>query len=128
MISGSTTKVLIRGVPYGQRKTRGDLSAPGRWTDAVIAQTADVEPVDGPCQLDVTFLLPPDKYPADLPHGPDLDNLLKRFQDALNQTVFAEVEGADSSIVEVSARKSRVASSGEAGARLVIKCVKEPRA
>ena len=66
----------INGVPYSQRKTRGDTDAPDRWTEAVRQQTEDLPPVEQACLMKVTFFLPPDKYPKDLPNGPDLDNLL----------------------------------------------------
>lgn len=74
--------------------------------------------------LKVTFLLPPDKYPADLPYGSDLDNLLKRFLDALNQTIFSMTIGKDSSVVSLTATKVKVPSSKEAGAYLEVLPVK----
>jgi hypothetical protein len=39
--------------------------------------------------LRVAFRLPRDKFPKDLPCGPDLGNLLKRLMDALCETVFS---------------------------------------
>lgn len=65
-------------------------------------------------------LLPPDEFPTDFPYGPDLDNLLKRFMDALNVTVFSEAKGKDSCIVSMMVLKTRVASREEAGAHLEV--------
>src|SRR5207244_10598659 len=64
----SYLSVHIRGVPYGKRKTRGDRDAPDRWTDAVIARTKRLPKVSEARLLKATFLLPPDKYPSDLPY------------------------------------------------------------
>jgi Holliday junction resolvase RusA-like endonuclease len=77
--------------------------------------------------LRVTFFLPADKYPADLPYGMDLDNLLKRFFDALQQTVFQNVPGKDSCVTELEARKVRVEASEDAGAELEIHELPCPR-
>jgi len=41
---------------------------------------------------------------------------MKRFSDALNQTIFSETEGKDSCVVEMSVMKTRVDSESEAGA------------
>jgi Holliday junction resolvase RusA-like endonuclease len=93
----------ISGVPY-----------------AVVDQTTHLPKLGGACLVDVTFRLPPDKYPTDHPHGMDLDNLLKRFFDALQKTVFSEVPGGDGCVIEVRARKVKVGSAREAGADLTI--------
>jgi len=58
-------------------------------------------------------------FPTDYPHGTDIDNLLKRFFDALNVTVFSEVLGRDSCVVAVEAVKVRV-TDGRTGADLEI--------
>jgi Holliday junction resolvase RusA-like endonuclease len=51
----------------------------------------------------------------------DLDNLLKRLQDALNQTVLRSAPGKDGAVVSLIARK-RPATDGEPiGVRLVIR-------
>jgi Holliday junction resolvase RusA-like endonuclease len=68
----------------------------------------------------VVFFLPSNKYPLDHPYGMDLDNLLKRFFDALNETIFRSVPGKDGCVTEIDARKIRVASDLEAGAELEI--------
>jgi Holliday junction resolvase RusA-like endonuclease len=112
--------MIIRGVPYSQMKTRGDKEAPRRWSDAVVEQTRGLPCVKEACLVKITFLLPPDKFPVDYPYGPDLDNLLKRFKDALNATVFREAKGKDSCIVAMTVLKSRVASPKEAGAHLEV--------
>ena len=85
-----------------------------------MTQTRGLRRVIGACRLRVTFFLPADKYPDDLPYGMDLDNLLKRFFDALQQTVFIDVPGKDSCVTELEARKARVKSAEDAGAELEI--------
>jgi Holliday junction resolvase RusA-like endonuclease len=106
----------INGIPYGKSKTRGNLDAPNRWTQTVIEQTSHLPKVKEACILRVTFLLPPSKFPKDLPFGPDLDNLMKRFCDALNETIFSQTEGKDSCVIELNVMETRVDSESEAGA------------
>lgn len=110
----------IYGVPYAQLKSRGRVSGCTEWTNAVIRQTAMLPPVLGACRVRVSFLLPPDKYPADHPYGMDLDNLIKRFLDALQETVFRLAPGRDGCVTELEARKVKVMSADEAGAELEI--------
>jgi len=114
------TGLQIKGVPYSRAKSRGDIEGCKRWTDAVIEQTRSLPCVKQACVVKVTFLLPPDKFPSNFPYGPDLDNLLKRFMDALNVTIFCEAQGKDSCIVSLTVSKSRVPSKDEAGAHLEI--------
>ena len=111
---------LIKGVPYSHNKVRGSLGAADQWSQQVRLQSASLPRVKEAYALRVTFLLPPDKFPADFPHGPDLDNLLKRFMDALNDTVFADTPGKDSCVVMLTAMKTRVASYADAGAHLEV--------
>ena len=110
----------IKGVPYAKSKRRGDVKAPERWTEAVKRQTEELPKVKDACLMKVTFLLPPDKFPADLPYGSDLDNLVKRLLDALNQTVFSEAVGGDSCVVSLTVMKTRVSSREEAGVHFEI--------
>jgi len=114
----------ILGIPYGKSKTRGDTSAPEKWTQAIIDQTKHLAKVTEACILRVTFLLPPNKFPSDLPYGPDLDNLIKRFLDALNETIFSETEGKDSCVIELGAIKAKVDSDTEAGALIEVLSIK----
>jgi Holliday junction resolvase RusA-like endonuclease len=94
----------IRGIPYGKNKNRGNINAPRQWTQAIINKTQTLPRIRKACILRITFLLPRDKYPADLPYGPDLDNLTKRFLDALNETIFKDAPGGDSCVAELSER------------------------
>lgn len=112
--------VKIQGVPYGHSKVKGNINAPEEWTERVVEQTKDFPKVTGACLLRVTFLLPPEKFPSDLPFGPDLDNLAKRFLDALNRTIFSEAPGKDSCVIALHVMKSRVDASGEGGALLEV--------
>ena len=113
-------RVSIAGVPYAQLKSRGRLEGRTEWSNAVRKQTAHLEPVSGPCRVRVVFRLPPSKYPLDHPYGMDLDNLLKRFFDALQETVFRTAPGRDGCVIDLEARKVRVGSDAEAGADLEI--------
>lgn len=110
----------IKGIPYGQKKTRGDKKALSRWSDTVVERTKNLKRVKDACILKITFLLPPDKYPADLPYGPDLDNLVKRLCDALNKTIFKDAEGKDSCVIELNVIKTRVESEDKSGAFIEI--------
>ncbi|MBI3933295.1 MAG: hypothetical protein HY316_01300 [Acidobacteria bacterium] len=109
---------FIQGIPYPRHKQRGDIQAPKRWTDEVVQQTEDLPKVANACLLKLTFCLPPDKFPTDLPYGPDLDNLTKRTLDALQCTVFQDAKGHDSYVVVLIAMKTKVANSTEAGLHL----------
>jgi Holliday junction resolvase RusA-like endonuclease len=110
----------IKGTPYGQNKSRGNTEAPAKWTEAVIQQTSVLPKISEACLLKVTFILPEDKFPKDFPYGPDLDNLLKRFLDALNHTIFSDSRGKDSCIISITATKTRATEKEEAGAVIEI--------
>jgi len=111
---------LIRGVPYARDKVMGNLQAPKNWSEQIKIQTQNLPRVREACALKVTFLLPPDKYPKDYPYGPDLDNLLKRLLDGLNETVFSEAKGHDSCVVLLHVMKTKVASYAESGAHIEV--------
>ncbi len=115
---------FIRGVPFSKNKSRGNLDAPARWKASVIEQTLHQPRVTDACVLKATFLLPPDKFPTDLPYGSDLDNLLKLFLDALNETIFSEAKGKDSCVISMTVMKTMVPSNKEAGVHLEILPVK----
>ena len=111
--------MFIEGIPYSKSKVRGDLDAPEKWTQAVKHATRGLPKVKGRASLNLIFVLPKDKYPADHPHGPDLDNLLKRFLDALGRTVLSKAEGKDGAVVKLTVSK-RKAREGEAtGVRMI---------
>lgn len=113
-------EVFIEGVPYSQRKARGDLEAPLKWTKTVVERTRDLPKIKGPCKMSVLFTFPEDKFPADFPYGPDIDNCLKRLCDALGQTIFSDARGADSAIVDLRASKRKASECEQTGARVVI--------
>jgi Holliday junction resolvase RusA-like endonuclease len=110
----------IFGIPYGKFKTRGQKNALKDWTEEIIKQTQSLPTVEEACILNVTFLLPPDKFPDDFPYGPDLDNLLKRLLDALNETIFKDTPGGDSCVVSLHVMKTKVESPKDAGAILEV--------
>jgi Holliday junction resolvase RusA-like endonuclease len=113
-------KEKVNGIPYGHDKVMGDLNAPRVWTDRIIEKTASLEKVNCPCILRVTFHLPQDKFPSNLPYGNDIDNLLKRFCDALGQTIFSEAPGKDSVIISIEATKVKAKQDSDAGAEFEI--------
>lgn len=115
---------FINGTPYGKSKTKGDIEAPSRWSKSIIEQTSKLPKVQEACIAKITFYLPEDKFPTDYPFGPDLDNLLKRFLDALNETILAEAQGKDSCIISFNVSKAKVANVSEAGVHLEIIPVK----
>lgn len=110
----------ITGVPYSQHKRRGNVDGLAVWTRKVIRQTKHLPKVIDACFVNITFLLPPDKFPPNFPYGSDLDNLLKRFLDALNKTIFSEASGKDSCIVAIHATKTKVESPAHSGALLEV--------
>lgn len=106
---------FIKGVPFGKFKKRGDVAAPRRWAEEITRQTEALPRVRDACILKVTFLLPRQSYPRDHPYGPDLDNLLKLFLDALKESVLSEAPGQDGCVVAISIMKVPVASNKAAG-------------
>ena len=111
-------KKFIKGIPYGQNQH--NIEARREWSEEVKKQTRDKPKIQGPCEMRVTFVLSPQQFPNDHPDGPDLDNLLKRFQDALNETIFSECPGKDGCIVQLYADKEKGTSEEKLGARLEI--------
>lgn len=111
---------LIKGVPYSRFKRRGRIEAPAAWSQLVIDQTRDLPKVREACILKVTFLLPEDKFPTDLPYGPDLDNLLKRLLDALNETIFLYARGHDSCVIALTVMKTKASSDVESGVHIEV--------
>lgn len=68
----------------------------------------------------VTFLLPADKYPKDLPYGNDLDNLCKRLFDALSKMIFSDARGKDSCVIALHVMKTKVPPNGQSGVAIEI--------
>jgi len=101
-------------------KSRGNQEAPQKWSDEVVRQTSELPKIKDACIMKVTFLLPPDKYPRDMPYGPDLDNLLKRLLDDLKRTILSEARGGDSCIVSLTVMKTKVSSYEESGAHIEV--------
>jgi Holliday junction resolvase RusA-like endonuclease len=90
------------------------------WTAAVIRQTQNWPRVREACAVHVTFLLPASSFPGDFPYGPDLDNLCKRFFDALNLTVFSTAPGKDSCVVAVHGMKANVPPGENTGVAIEV--------
>jgi len=108
-------KIRIRGVPYPQGTSPRNTEARLRWTEAVVERTKGLPKVTGPCLLRVTFRLPENKFHDKNPFGTDIDNLLKRFLDALSKTVFLDAPGKDACVVSLEATKVIVVNPNEAG-------------
>lgn len=113
-------RLMIHGIPYAKIKTRGDKQAPKRWTAAIVAATGSLPKVKNACLLRVTYLIPKRNVPKDFPYGTDIDNLNKRFFDALSQTIFSDAKGKDSCVIALEAMKVIVESDSEAGAALEV--------
>jgi len=108
-------RIRVRGVPYPHIKSTGNVDGTKKWTDAIIAKTSTLKKVSGPCLVRVTFKLSKEKFHDANPYGTDLDNLLKRFFDALGKTVFSEAPGKDACIVAIEAAKTLVLNPSESG-------------
>jgi Holliday junction resolvase RusA-like endonuclease len=105
----------VRGVPYPHLKATGNVEGVRVWSEAVIDRTQGLRKVSGPCLVRVTFRLARDKFHEANPYGTDLDNLLKRFFDALGKTVFSEAPGKDACVVAIEAAKVLVQNPSESG-------------
>ena len=111
---------FIEGIPYSKYKTRGDTEAADTWTRVVRSKTRNLPKVKGRVSMNLKFVLPADKYPADHPYGPDLDNLLKRFLDALGHTVLSKAEGKDGAVVRLSVSKRKASKGEPTGVRMIL--------
>ncbi len=112
--------VFISGEPYCQNKNRGNIHGTKAWSQAIIEATQKLPRITSECRAEIAFILPANKYPADHPYGPDLDNLMKRLFDALNKTVLVDVAGKDGAIVEVVASKRETSETDPPGAYVKI--------
>jgi Holliday junction resolvase RusA-like endonuclease len=108
-------KFRIRGVPYPHIKSTGNVDGRNKWTDAIVERTAKLQKINGPCLVRVTFRLSREKFHEGNPFGTDLDNLLKRFFDALGRTVFSDAPGRDACVVAIEAAKVLVLNPSESG-------------
>ena len=108
-------RIRVRGIPYPHVKAKGHVEGLKKWSDAIIENTSGLRKVSCPCLVRVTFKLSREKFHDANPYGPDLDNLLKRFFDALAHTVFSEAPGKDACIVAIEAAKTLVLNPSESG-------------
>jgi Holliday junction resolvase RusA-like endonuclease len=108
-------RVRVRGVPYPQTKATGNVAGRIAWTEAIVKATQNLKKVNGPVLVRVTFKLSKEKFHDHNPYGTDLDNLLKRFFDALSQTVFSDAPGKDACVVAIEAAKVFVQNPSESG-------------
>jgi Holliday junction resolvase RusA-like endonuclease len=115
------SRARVNGVPYSQRKVKGNTGSMNKWSNAIIQATQNLSKITRPCSITVQFDLFKGNIPHDFPCGNDIDNLLKRFFDALNETIFSDSPGNDSCIMEVNAKKRIVDKIEEAGAVFSVK-------
>jgi Holliday junction resolvase RusA-like endonuclease len=108
-------RIRVRGVPYPQVKATGNVEGRKVWTEAIVKATANLRKVTGPVLVRVTFKLAKDEFHDANPFGTYLDNLLKRFFDALSQTVFSQAPGKDACVVDIEAAKVLVQNPSESG-------------
>ena len=108
-------RIRVRGVPYPQVKATGNVEGRKHWTNAIVKATTNLRKVKGPVLVRVTFKLSKEKFHDANPYGTDLDNLLKRFFDALSQTVFSDAPGKDACVVAIEAAKVLVQNPSESG-------------
>ena len=111
---------FIEGIPYPKDKVKGDTEAPKRWSEAVEQATQHLPKVHGRVSMNVKFVLLKDQHPKDHPYGPDLDNLSKRFLDALCETVLSKVEGKDGAIVRLTVSKRKARKNELPGVRMIL--------
>jgi Holliday junction resolvase RusA-like endonuclease len=108
-------RIRVRGIPYPQTKSTGNVKGCTDWTQAIVEKTAGLKKITVPCLLRVTFRLSQDKFNEKNPFGTDLDNLLKRLLDALSQTVFSDAPGKDACVVSLEATKVLALNPNESG-------------
>lgn len=90
---------IIKGIPTGRFKNRGNTSLVKNWRSKIIQETQDgIGKVKNECKMKVVFKFDTLQYPKDFPYGPDLDNQIKNLWDGLNETVFKNVPGHDSCV------------------------------
>ncbi|MEJ5991963.1 RusA family crossover junction endodeoxyribonuclease [Ramlibacter sp. PS3R-8] len=111
--------VFIKGEAFGKPYMGKRPDAPRAWIESICSSTKSWPIVVDACLLRVTFLLPPSKFSNSKFLGPDLDNLMKLFLDALKNTVFRDPSD-DSFVVPMEVAKTRVESDDNAGAMLEI--------
>jgi Holliday junction resolvase RusA-like endonuclease len=108
-------RIRVRGVPYPQIKATGNVEGRKVWTEAIVKATQNLRKVKGPVLVRVTFKLSKEKFHEANPYGTDLDNLLKRFFDALGRTVFSDAPGKDACVAAIEAAKVLVQNPSESG-------------
>lgn len=108
-------RIRVRGVPYPQVKATGNVEGRKVWSNAIVESTRHLRKISGPVLVRVTFKLTREKFHDANPYGTDLDNLLKRFFDALSKTVFSDAPGKDACIVAIEAAKVLVHNPSESG-------------
>lgn len=107
---------FIPGPPHSQKP----------WVTRVIDVMLGQPRITVPCELDVEFVLPPDRVPWILPEESRLTSLVKVLLDALEDTVLRDVLGPQREVgglVAVHARTKAGRPNEEAGARIVLRRV-----
>ncbi len=110
--------IIVEGGAYGSFKSRGNKAGVKAWQSLIIQATKRTPKIKGPCKLELRFVLPPNRYPADHPYGSDVDNLASAVMDALNETIFSEVPGKDGAVLWLETLKLK--AEKEEDAHLII--------
>ena len=109
---------FIEGTPLSRNRSGARKPGLQGWIEQVAKQTGALQQVENACILRVTFFLADEAYRTAPPYGPDLDNLLKPFLDALKKTVLQSQE--DAGIISIQATKARAGPGQRPGALLEI--------
>ncbi len=111
---------FIGGIAYPKPVSGNRAIEAEKWSKKLVENTINFRKVDGPCSLKVVFYLPPDRFEIGSPYGTDIDNLVKRLLDALNETVLSDVPGKDGCIMNIEAEKSVALKPSQLGVDIKI--------
>ena len=117
---GTKIDEFIEGTPYPKNKVKGDLEAPKRLGECITQCTQHRQKLYGSVSRTMKFILPENYSAKCHAYEKDLDNLLKRFQDALSTTVLSEADGKDGAIVKLIASKRPAQGSEPTGAKMIL--------
>jgi hypothetical protein len=112
---------FIEGRPSVPQAGMGRRSGRDIWSTHVIDGTMALEPITGRCELELEFVLPPDRDSFEQPWERTLESLLKWTLDALEGTILRTGPAAEGELVAVHARRREAKAGESTGARLVLR-------
>lgn len=77
--------------------------------------------------MEIIFFIPVEKFTLKDVYGPDIDNLVKRLLDGLNNTLFRDLETKDGSVIDLKVTKKPAIGDQKPGAKVTVFVVDEPR-